>query len=155
LTSHDTDINRGRSLRLLVLTIRVLPKSALLDTILFNGSTRTNDRGGHPRLRADVLADITAEPQIVAAKDGEQAFFVVRTGLHPGRGRFDEGQESFDTLVRHAMAHGASCYFASVGIANSQGATDEEMSVPVKGVAYNVVFDGLVRMTLPEAKNTI
>ena len=101
---------------------------------------------------ADVLADITTEPQIVAAKDGEHAFFVVRTGLHPGRGRFDEGQESFDTLVRHAVAHGASCYFASVGIANSQGATDEEMSVPVKGVAYNVVFDGLVKMALPEQK---
>ena len=99
---------------------------------------------------ADVLADIRTEPQIVAAKDGERAFFVVRTGLHPGRGRFEEGQESFDTLVRHAMEHGASCYFASVGIANSQGETEEEMSVPIKGVAYNVEFDGLVKMELPK-----
>lgn len=100
---------------------------------------------------ADVEADVRTEPQIVAAKDGETAFFVVRTAMFPGRGRFDEGQEAFDTLVRHAMAHGASCYFASVGIANSQGETDEEMGVPVKGVAYNVQFDGLVRMALPES----
>lgn len=98
---------------------------------------------------ADVLADLHSEPQIVANKDGELAFFIVRTGMHPGRGRFDEGQDAFNHLVRHAKAHGASCYYASVGIANSEGKTDEEMSVPVKGVGYNVQFDGLVRMELP------
>jgi hypothetical protein len=78
------------------------------------------------------------------------AFFVVRTGLYPGRGRFEEGQASFDGLVRHAEAHGAACYFASVGIANSEGKTEEEMALPVKGVAYNVQFDGLIRMAFPE-----
>lgn len=99
---------------------------------------------------ADVEADMMSEPQIVAQKDGELAFFVVRTGVYPGRGRFEEGQAAFDTLVKHADAHGASCYFASVGIANSNGTTDEEMSVPVKGVAFNIQFDGLIRMSLPE-----
>ena len=98
---------------------------------------------------ADVLADLHSEPQIVANKDGELAFFIVRTGMYPGRGRFDEGQDAFNNLVRHAKAHGASCYYASVGIANSEGKTDEEISVPVKGVGYNVQFDGLVRMELP------
>jgi hypothetical protein len=97
----------------------------------------------------DLEADIASEPQIVANKDGELAFFVVRTGLYPGRGRFEEGQAAFETLVRHAKAHGASCYFASVGIANSEGKTDEEMSIPLKGVGYNVEFDGLVKMDLP------
>ena len=98
---------------------------------------------------ADVLADIYTEPQLVAKKDGEQAFFVVRTGTYPGRGRFEEGAEAFETLVRHATEHGASCYFASVGIANSEGKTEEEMSVPVKGVGFNIEFDGLVKMELP------
>ncbi len=100
---------------------------------------------------ADVEADIRSQPQIVAAKDGELAFFVVRTGMHPGRGRFEEGQEAFNNLVDHASAHGASCYFASVGIANSNGTTDEEMATPVKGVAYNVQFDGLIRMALRDS----
>ena len=98
---------------------------------------------------ADPFADILTEPQIAAHKDGETGFFVVRTAVYPKRGRFDEGQEAFETLVRHARQHGASCYFASVGIANSEGKTEDEMSIPVKDVAYNVEFDGLVRMELP------
>lgn len=97
---------------------------------------------------ADIEGDVRTEPQITANKDGELAFFIVRTGLYPGRGRFEEGQDAFNNLVHHAAAHGASCYFASVGIANSEGTNDEEMAIPVKGVAYNVEFNGLIRMEL-------
>ena len=98
---------------------------------------------------ADVEADLSTEPQIIAEKDGELAFFVIRTDIHPGRGKFEEGQEAFNRLVKYAKENGASCYFASVGIANSEGESDEEMSTPVKGVAYHVQFDGLIRMELP------
>ncbi len=98
---------------------------------------------------ADIAADLSSEPQIIAEKEGELAFFVVRAGLYPGRGRFEEGMEAYERLVKHAREHGASCYFASIGLANSTGKTEEEMSVPVKGVAYNVQFDGLIRMELP------
>ncbi|HQZ97085.1 MAG TPA: hypothetical protein PLP21_12260 [Pyrinomonadaceae bacterium] len=98
---------------------------------------------------ADVFADRETHPQIVGNKDGETGFFVVRTDMYPKRGRI-EGEEVFQTLVKHAAAHGASCYFASVSIANSEGATEEEMAIPVKGVAYHVAFDGLVQMALPE-----
>ena len=100
---------------------------------------------------AEVNADLRSEPQIIADKSGELGFFVVRTDIYPKRGRFEEGQAAFETLVRHAEAHGASCYFASVGIANSEGKTEEEMSVPVKGVAYHVEFNGLVKMELSPA----
>jgi hypothetical protein len=96
-----------------------------------------------------VTADLGTRPQIIADKDGELAFFIVRTDIHPSRGRFEEGKEAFNRLVRYARSHGASCYFASVGIANSEGETDEVMSTPVKGVAYHVQFDGLIRMELP------
>jgi hypothetical protein len=99
---------------------------------------------------ADADADLRSEPQIVASKLGERAFFIVRTDVYPNRGRFEEGNDVYETLVRHAKAHGAACYFASVGIANSEGKTEEAMSVPVKGVAYNVEFNGLVQMELPE-----
>jgi hypothetical protein len=97
---------------------------------------------------ANLFADSGTAPQIVAKKDGELAFFIVRTAVYPQRGRFEEGIEAYNALVRHAKAHGATCYFASVGIANSKGKTDEEMSVPIKGVAYHVEFNGLVRMEL-------
>jgi len=98
---------------------------------------------------ADVLADRTTHPQIVAHKDGEIGFFVVRTDIYPLRGRI-EGEEVFQTLVHHANAHGANCYFASVSIANADGKTEGEMAIPVKGAGYNVAFDGLVKMALPE-----
>jgi hypothetical protein len=97
---------------------------------------------------ADVYADREKHPQIVANKDGEIGFFVVRTGVHPARGRI-EGEGVFQHQVKLANDHGASCYFASVGIANSEGKTEEEITLPVKGVAYHVAFDGLVKMELP------
>lgn len=99
---------------------------------------------------ADVIADRELHPQIVARKDGETGYFVVRTAMYPGRGRI-EGEEVYRTLVNLADTHGASCYFASVGIANSEGKTEEEMTIPVKGVGYNVAFDSLVKMELPPA----
>lgn len=98
---------------------------------------------------ADVYADPLEFPQITAMKDGELGFFVVRTDMYPNRGRI-EGEETFRKLVRHVNSRGGSCYFASVSIANSEGKTEEEMAVPVKGVAYHVAFDGLVKMELPE-----
>ncbi len=97
---------------------------------------------------ADVFADRETLPQIIGDRDGETAFFIIRTDIHPKRGRI-EGEEVFQTQVRHAKSHGASCYFASVGIANSEGKTDEEMRIPVKGARYHVAFDGLVKMDLP------
>jgi len=99
---------------------------------------------------ADVYAERANHPQIVASRDGETGYFVVRTAMHPGRGRI-EGEEVFQHLVKLANDHDASCYFASVGIANSEGKTEEEMTVPVKGVPYHVAFDGLVKMELPNA----
>ena len=97
----------------------------------------------------DPLADRHSEPQMTAFKDDETAFFVVRTDVYPNKGRFDEGQAAFETLVKHAASHGASCYFASVGIVNIDGATDAERSVPVKDARYDAHFDGLIRMELP------
>ena len=100
---------------------------------------------------ADVYATRTEHPQIVANRDGETGYFVVRTAMHPGRGRI-ESEEVFRHQVQLAKDHGATCYFASVGIANSEGKSEEEMTVPVKGVAYHIAFDGLVKMELPESR---
>ena len=97
---------------------------------------------------ADVFADRETHPQIVGQKGEETGFFVVRTAIYPDRGKI-EGQQVFERLVRHANIHGASCYFASVRIANSEGSTEEEMALPIKGAPYHIAFDGLVKMELP------
>ena len=110
------------------------------------------EEGGWTLESADVFADLATKPQIVGNKDGDTGFFVVRTDMYPKRGRI-ENEEVFQTLVKHAAAHGASCYFASVSIANSEGTSEEDMAIPVKGVAYNVAFDGLVKMALPETES--
>lgn len=98
----------------------------------------------------DVFADLATDPQIIANKDGDTAFFVVRTGLHPGRGRFEEGQQAFNDLVDLARENGAECYFASVGIANAEGDSDEEMATATKGAQFHVQFDGLIKMEVPK-----
>lgn len=97
---------------------------------------------------ADPGIDRTTHPQIIAHKDGEIGFFVVRTAMYPGKGRI-EGEEVFQNQVRHAAQHGAVCYFASLGLASDAGDSDEEKSRPVRGVHYHVSFDGLVKMALP------
>jgi len=107
------------------------------------------EEGGWETDFADALADRTHFPQIIAHKDGETGHFIVRTAMYPERGRI-EGQDVFERLVNHASEHGASCYFASVSIANSKGSTEEEMAIPKKGVPYHVAFDGLVKMELPK-----
>jgi hypothetical protein len=96
---------------------------------------------------ADPFVDRITHPQIVAHKDGEIGHFVVRTAMHPNKGRI-EGEEAFQNQVRHAKQHGATCYFASLGIASGAGESEEEKSTPIKGVSYHVSFEGLIRMEL-------
>ena len=96
-----------------------------------------------------VNTEIGMNPQVIATKDGELEYIIVRTACYPSKGQIENDQEVFWCLA-HADKHEATCYFASVGIANSEGTTEEEMIVPVKGVAYHVAFDGLVKMELPD-----
>jgi hypothetical protein len=99
---------------------------------------------------ADPEADRTTHPQIIAHKDGEIGFFVVRTAMYPFKGRI-EGEEVFQNQVRHANTHGANCYFASIGIASAGGESEDEMSRPARDAGFNVTFEGLVKMALPPA----
>jgi len=85
-------------------------------------------------------------PQIVAKKHGQLAFIVVRTACYPNKGSIDD-TALLDQLISHADQHNAICYFASVGIANSEGQTDKEMSFSIKGAGYYVSFEGLLILT--------
>ncbi len=88
-----------------------------------------------------VNTDLSVNPQVVSTKDGQLEFVVVRTDCYPAKGTLDP---SIKTLcIERALAAGAICYFASVGIANSSGTNDAEMSLPVKGAGYHVAFSGI------------
>jgi len=94
-----------------------------------------------------VNTDRTMNPQIVAKKDGERAFIVVRTACYPNKGVMESEELAFK-MIDHADKNGAICYFASVGIVNAEGQNDEEMSRPVKGAGFQVSYEGLLTLTL-------
>jgi hypothetical protein len=93
-----------------------------------------------------VNADVSLNPQIIAKKNGQLEFIVVRTACYPSKGEIENNKVAMN-CIEHADKHKATLYFASVGIANSQGKSDAEMAVPVKGAGYYVAFEGLVLLT--------
>jgi hypothetical protein len=93
-----------------------------------------------------VNTDLAMNPQIVATKNGELKYIIVRTACYPSKGKIENDQEASECFVR-ADKHGATCYFASVGIANADGADDAEMAIPVKGAPFHVSFNGLEILT--------
>ncbi len=92
-----------------------------------------------------VNADLSMNPQIVAKKEGQLQFIVVRTDCYPAKGILDASSKAL--CIKHALGTDAVCYFASVGIANASGADDAEMSLPVKGAGFHISFSGLERFS--------
>ena len=84
-------------------------------------------------------------PQIIAKKEGQLAFIAVRTACYPNKGSLEKSVHF--KMIENADKHGAIPYFASVGIANANGKTDEEMSVPVKGAGFYVAYEGMLIIT--------
>ena len=89
----------------------------------------------------DVNTKTGTNPQIIAKKGAELLFIAVRTACYPDKGRLEDFVRL--QMVEHAKMHGAVPYFASVGIANANAASDEEMSVPVKGAGFYVAYEGI------------
>ena len=94
----------------------------------------------------DVNTDLAMNPQVVAKKNGKLEFVVVRTACYPSKGQIENDHIALHCIER-ADSHGAACYFASVGIANSSGDDGSQMSVPVRGAGFYVAFDGLEILT--------
>ena len=88
-----------------------------------------------------VNTDLSVNPQVVAKKDGQLEFIIIRTECYPNKGTLDSSTKAL--CIERALAAGAICYFASVGIVNASGKNDAEMSLPVKGAGYHVAFNGI------------
>ena len=93
-----------------------------------------------------VNTEIGINPQIAATKDGELEFIIVRTACYPSKGQIENDQVASQCLA-HADKQKATCYFASVGIANADTENDAELGVPVKGAPFHVAFEGLAILT--------
>ena len=88
-----------------------------------------------------VNTDVLVNPQIVAKKNGQLEFVIVRTACYPTKGIVEP--EVRAQCIEQAKKAGAVCYFASVGIANASGTNDAEMGLPIKGAGYHVAFNGI------------
>lgn len=93
----------------------------------------------------DVNTKTGINPQIVAKKDDQNIFIAVRTECYPNKGVLEESVH-FD-MIEHSKKHNAIPYFASVGIANSDGKTEEEMGQPIRGGGFYVAYEGLLIIT--------
>lgn len=93
-----------------------------------------------------VNTDVGVNPQVIAKKNGQLEFIVVRTACYPSKGQIENDQIA-SQCIAHADKLKATCYFASVGIANANGKSDAEMAVPLKGAGFHVSFEGLLILT--------
>ncbi len=97
----------------------------------------------------NVRKELNVNPQILAKKDDKFQMIVVKTAYYPDMGSIRP--ETILQVSKLATKHQATCWYASVGIANANGQTDEEMSRPVKDGEYYINFKGL--MPFPKNNN--
>ncbi|MBN2742925.1 MAG: hypothetical protein JXR39_03425 [Marinilabiliaceae bacterium] len=89
----------------------------------------------------NVRKETDVNPQILARKDDRYILVVVKTACYPHMGILEP--EVAAEVAKLAIKHQALCYFASVGIANAKGETEEEMARPVTGGEYYINYDGM------------
>jgi hypothetical protein len=89
----------------------------------------------------NVRKEPDVDPQILARRNREMLFIVVRTAAYPDMGVLTPRISA--RVGMHARKHQAICYFASVGIANANGETDEEMGMPEVNGEYYINYKGL------------
>lgn len=88
-----------------------------------------------------VRKELDVNPQILAKKDDQYVFVTVKTARYPEMGVLYPHVAS--DVIHVSRKHDALCYFASVGIANADGETDEEMGQPELGGEYYINYKGL------------
>lgn len=98
-----------------------------------------------------VNVDPRVNPQIVGERWGNPAFIAVRTACYPHKGALTEDDHM--RLLNWADQHGATAFFASVGIAcvaypDKSEVTDEaHMRLPIRNAGFAVAYEGLVVVT--------
>ncbi len=89
----------------------------------------------------NVNIDMDKNPQILAEKEEQLYFIVVKTSTYPDTGWLTP--TAAEEIIQHANKHNAKILFASVGIANADAASEKEMEHPMKNGHYYFNYTGL------------
>lgn len=82
------------------------------------------------------------DPQIVAQKDNQLYFIVVRTDIYPHRGELPFISR-IQQVREHAKKHNAIAKFISIGLTNANASTEAEKARLYKGGEFLVDYSGL------------
>jgi len=82
------------------------------------------------------------DPQIVAQKDDQLYFIVVRTDIYPHKGELPS-LSRIQQVRDHAEKHQAICKFISIGLTNANATNEFEKSKFYKGGEFLVDYSGL------------
>lgn len=96
----------------------------------------------------NVRKELNVNPQILAKKDDQFHMIVVKTGYYPEMGIVLP--EVIEQVRELGKKHKATCWYASVGIANADGQTEDEMSKPVVNGEFFINYKGI--MAFPKLK---
>lgn len=88
-----------------------------------------------------VNIEFEKNPQILAKKDEEMHFIVVKTSTYPDIGSLSPS--ATEEIIKHADKHKAKILFAHVGIANADAKDEHGMQFPVKDGQYYINYSGL------------
>ncbi len=89
------------------------------------------------------------DPQIVAKKEEQLYFIVVRTDIYPHKGEMPS-MSRIQQIRDHAKQHEAICKFISIGLTNAEAKTKEGKSKLYKKGEFLVDYSGLkelIRLT--------
>lgn len=81
-------------------------------------------------------------PQILAKKDNQLYFIVVKTSTYPDIGSINP--LACEEIIKHSVKHKAKLLFANVGIANADTNKESEMDKPTENGHYYFKFEDLV-----------
>ena len=89
------------------------------------------------------------DPQILAKKENQLYFIIIRTDVYPEIGDLPS-LSRISQVNEHAKTHDAKTKFISIGLMNAEAKNEEEKSKLLKGGEFYVNYSGLhelVRLT--------
>jgi len=89
-----------------------------------------------------VRPELDIDPQILANKDEQLYFIIVRTDIYPEVGDMPSISR-IQQIREHAEKHSAVTKFISIGLMNAHAKTEEEKSILYKGGEFYVNDSGL------------